>query len=200
MLWGLPSGPDPSWTAAVQTAGTENILGFNEPDLTYSGSSNIDPAPAATGYKTYMQPFAHSVRIGTPSILWNNIDGTSSGGAYNSRVWTEYFLGNCSTCTFDFAAIHYYQACVADDGSSAAGWFTGNVTDAWETLGLPIWVTEFECYGSEDQQRGFLEEVLPWLDEQVFVERYAYFGVFPGFLVDDAGDGLSEFGVTYATF
>ena len=47
MLWGLPSGSDPDWTAAVQTAGTKNILGFNEPDLTYSGSSNILPANAA---------------------------------------------------------------------------------------------------------------------------------------------------------
>jgi len=91
MLWGLPSGSDPDWTSAVDTAGTKNILGFNEPDLTYSGSSNILPAAAASGYKTYMEPFAGKVRIGLPNVLWNN-HGSSSGGNYDSATWTQYFF------------------------------------------------------------------------------------------------------------
>lgn len=130
MLWGLPSGSDPSWTAAVQTAGTKHILGYNEPDLTYSGSANIAPAAAAEGYLTYMQPFAGTVQIGMPSVLWNNV-GSSSLGDYDTKVWTEYFLGNCTSCDLGFAAIHWYQ-----DGVPA--WFQGNVTDAYATLGLPI--------------------------------------------------------------
>ena len=71
MLWGWPSGADAAWTAAVQAPGTMNILGFNEPDLTYDdGSSNILPAKAAAGYETYMEPFAGSVKIGMPNVLW----------------------------------------------------------------------------------------------------------------------------------
>lgn len=198
MLWGLPpSGPDPGWTAAVQAIGTKNILGFNEPDLTYSASSNIPPAAAAAGYETYMEPFANSVKIGMPNVLWNNV-GSSSGGSYDSRVWTQYFLGNCTNCHFDFAAIHYYQDCNPSDGQSGAAWFQGNVTDAYNILHLPIWITEFQCYGTDTQQIAFLQAVLPWLDSQSYVARYAYFGVFPEFLVNSAGTGLSDVGLAYA--
>lgn len=86
MLWGPPSGAAPDWTAAVQAPGTKHIISFNEPDLTYSGSANIPPAAAASAHKTYLEPFHGRVQIGTPSILWNNDVGSSSGGAYNSRV------------------------------------------------------------------------------------------------------------------
>lgn len=200
MLWGLPSGSDPGWTAAVNTPGTENILGFNEPDLTYSGSANILPAAAAEGYITYMEPYANQVKISTPNVLWNNYDGSSSGGPYNSRVWMQYFLGNCTGCHFDFMPIHYYQDCdPSEPGASGAAWFQSNVTDAYNTLGLPIWITEFQCYGTEAQQIAFLQQVLPWLDSQAYVSRYAYFGVFPNYLVDAAGTGLSDLGLAYAT-
>jgi hypothetical protein len=199
MLWGLPSGSDPGWTAAVQTTGTENILGFNEPDLTYSASSNIIPANAAAGYKTYMEPFANQVKISTPNVLWNNA-GSSSGGNYNSSVWMQYFMGNCTGCHFDFAAIHYYQDCVAPEpGQSGPDWFEGNVTNAYNHLKMPIWITEFQCYGTEAQQIAFLQQVLPWLDSQSYVARYAYFGVFPNYLINSAGTGLSNLGMTYAT-
>lgn len=191
MLWGLPTGSDPAWTAAVETAGTKHILGFNEPDLTYSGSANIAPAAAAQGYQTYMQPFAGSVKIGMPSVLWNNV-GSSSGGNYNTKQWTEYFLGNCTGCTLDFASIHWYQDCNPT-------WFKGNVTDAYATLNLPIWVTEFQCYGTDAQQIAFLQDVLPWMDSQHYVERYAYFGVFPGYLVTSNGTDLSDIGKAYAS-
>ncbi len=150
------------------------------------------------GYKTYIEPFAGQVRIGMPSVLWNNV-GPTSGGNYDTPTWTRYFMGNCTGCHFDFAAIHWYQACVPGGSQSGADWFKGNVTNAHSTLGLPIWVTEFQCYGSEDQQIAFLQSVLPWLDSQSYVERYAYFGVFPDYLVNDAGNGLSNLGLAYAT-
>jgi Glycosyl hydrolase catalytic core len=198
MLWGLPSGSDPSWVSTVENTVPKSILGFNEPDLTYPGSSNILPADAAKGYQTYMEPFSGNVKIGLPNVLWNN-KGSSSGGNYDSAVWTEYFIGNCTSCQFDFAAIHYYQDCNPSDGESGAAWFQGNVTNAYETLQLPIWVTEFQCYGSDEQQIGFLKEVLPWMDSQDYVARYAYFGAFPNYLVNSGGTGLSDIGVAYAT-
>jgi len=137
-------------------------------------------------------------KIYTNCIIRNNL-GSSSGGNYDSAVWTQYFLGNCTGCHFDFAAIHYYQDCDPSDGQNGVDWFQGNVTNAYNTLNLPIWVTEFQCYGTDAQQIAFLQAVLPWMDEQSFVERYAYFGVFPDYLVDSAGTGLSDIGVAYAT-
>jgi hypothetical protein len=198
MLWGLPSGSDPSWMSTVENTVPKSILGFNEPDLTYPGSSNILPANAAKGHQTYMEPFSGNVKIGLPNVLWNN-KGSSSGGNYDSAVWTEYFIGNCTSCQFDFAAIHYYQDCNPSNGESGAAWFQGNVTNAYETLQLPIWVTEFQCYGTDAQQIGFLKEVLPWMDSQDYVARYAYFGAFPNYLVKSGGIGLLDIGVAYAT-
>lgn len=75
MLWGLPSSLDPNWVAAVKIA--KNILGFNEPDLTYEQSSNMHPNVAATGYESYIEQFTGKVRIGTPNVLWNNWNSVS---------------------------------------------------------------------------------------------------------------------------
>jgi hypothetical protein len=200
MLWGNP-GVDqiPAWTTAVQSTSTKHILGFNEPDLTYSGSANLLPAVAAAGWLTGMQPFASTHQISTPNVLWNNYDSYSSGGPYSSRQWTSYFLGNCTSCHFDFAAIHYYSDCFPANGQLGSDWFISNVTNAHQFFNMPIWITEFQCYGSDDQQAQFLQAVLPWLDAQSWVQRYAYFGVFPGFLINSAGDGLSSAGNVYAT-
>lgn len=208
MLWGKPSSPTSdyasTWITAIQPNIT-HILGFNEPDLTYDASSNILPADSADGYKTYMQPFAGRTKVSTPNVLWNNDRSWSSGGNYDSRVWMQYFMGNCTGCQFDFAAIHYYQDCnpsstsSASDAQTGADWFIGNVTDAYKAMRLPVWITEFECYGTESQQVAFLQKVLPWLDAQKWVERYAYFGAFPGYLVNLNGTGLSALGMAYAT-
>ncbi|PQE04599.1 hypothetical protein CJF30_00004400 [Rutstroemia sp. NJR-2017a BBW] len=200
MLWGNPGADQiPAWTTAVQTASTKHVLGFNEPDLTYSGSANLLPAVAAAGWLTGMQPFASTHLISTPNVLWNNYDSYSSGGPYSSRQWTSYFLGNCTSCHFDFAAIHYYSDCFPANGQLGSDWFISNVTNAHEFFKIPIWITEFQCYGSDDQQAQFLKTVLPWLDAQSWVQRYAYFGVFPGFLINSAGNGLSSAGTVYAT-
>jgi hypothetical protein len=64
----------------------------------------------------------------------------------------------------------------------------------------PIWIFEFAASGTEDEQISFLQAVLPWLDSEPNVERYAYFGDFPGFLANQNGDGLSKLGQVYATY
>lgn len=56
-------------------------------------------------------------------------------------------------------------------------YFTGYFTDASKTFaGYPIWITEFAGSGTTQQQQSFLEYVIPWLETQSFVERYAAFG------------------------
>lgn len=195
MLWGNPKTVDQNWVTAAQSA--KSVLGFNEPDLTYEQSSNMLPEVAAQGYKSWIQPFAGQVRIGGPGVLWNNWNSWSSGGGYSSRVWTQYFMGNCTGCHIDFAAIHYYQDCVPKSGESGTDWFITNITNAHDTLNLPIWITEFQCYGTDEQQAQFLRTVLPWLDSQGYVERYAYFGAFPNFLLNVDGSALSLAGQAY---
>jgi hypothetical protein len=183
MLWGLPSSSNPEWTAAVQIEGTKEILGFNEPDL--GSQSNISPADAAAGYLKFMEPFAHDVRIGTPAVTNGPPPGMGIG-------WMDQFFQNCSSCTLDFVAIHWYS------NNDPEG-FKSHVQQFYK-YNRPIWITEFAASGTEDEQISFLQAVLPWLDSQPNVERYAYFGDFPGFLANQNGDGLSKLGQVYATY
>lgn len=42
--------------------------------------------------------------------------------------------------------------------------------------GYPIWITEFAGSGTTEQQQSFFKYVLPWMETQNFIERYAGFG------------------------
>jgi hypothetical protein len=183
MLWGLPSSANPDWTAAVDAAGVKEILGFNEPDL--GSQSNISPSDAAAGYLEFMQPVEDQVRIGTPAVTNGSPPSMGVG-------WMDQFFGNCTSCTLDFVAIHWYSNNDPDG-------FKSHVQQFYK-YNKPIWITEFAASGSEDDQISFLQNVLPWLDSQAQVERYAYFGVFPGFLANENGDGMSQLGQVYATY
>jgi hypothetical protein len=68
--------------------------------------------------------------------------------------------------------------------------------------GMPIWVTEFRAYGTDDEVVKFLNEVMPWMDNSIDIHRYAYFMAQPGegMLVNEARDGLSKIGQTYDFF
>lgn len=63
-----------------------------------------------------------------------------------------------------------------------------------------VWITEFASVdGSEEDKIWFLKQVLPWLDQQDFVFRYAYHYAKDGILVAPGGQGLSKLGQIYAT-
>jgi len=49
-----------------------------------------------------------------------------------------------------------------------------------------------------EEEIAFLEEVLPWLDSQDYVHRYAYFMASEGSLI--SGRVLSRIGETFASF
>ncbi len=101
-------------------------------------------------------------------------------------TWLENFISSCSFCTIDFLNIHWYN-----DGSASD--FKGYVEKACSTGGYkPVWITEFQASGSIDEQNTFLEEVIPWLDSQNYVERYAYFMASEGRLI--SGSTLSALG------
>ncbi len=58
---------------------------------------------------------------------------------------------------------------------------------------VPVWVTEFESFTDPGS---FLGEVLPWLDGEGGVQRYAYFMAVEGILV--SGGSVNGVGVKYA--
>lgn len=70
--------------------------------------------------------------------------------------------------------------------------------------GRPIWITEFgfdSTFAYTDAQlQSFLETVMPWLDQQSDIARYAYFMDAPGLLINDAGTALSNNGIVYNNY
>jgi hypothetical protein len=191
MLYGDPTnnvGWQSEWESAVadaRSAGGTHLLAFNEPDIPYD-NNGIDPAQAAAAYMQFLQPYANEFKLGGPAV--------TNGGAPTGLTWLQQFLGNCTACTIDFIPIHWYAA------ASQAEYFEQYVQEAYLVGGnRPIWITEFEGEGVEENQITFLQEVLPWLDSQAYVERYAYFGVFTGLLINDDGTDLSDLGKVFAT-
>lgn len=186
MLWGLATAADPAWPAAAEAA--KNVLTFNEPDL--GSQANITSIDAAAGYLTYVQPLAGEVRLGGPAV-------TNAG--YGTLLdiglgWLDTFLADCTGCEIDFLPVHWYDNATAET-------FENYLMECHSRSGgKPIWITEFMLQDSEAGQIAFLKEVMPWMDAQDWIERYAYFGVFEDFLVNGAGDGLSDLGRTYATY
>lgn len=184
MLWGLLSGDTGNWAEAVETAlsgGSTHLLAFNEPD--YSGQANLGYAEAATGYLTYMQPYASKAKLVSPAV--------TNGGDPMGLTWLSNFISACSSCTIDAVAIHWYNG-----GDAAA--FKEYMAKAYTAGGnRPLWITEFEASGTDEEQAAFLTEVMAWMDETDYIERYAYFMVSDGNLV--SGSSLSSLGSTYAT-
>lgn len=45
--------------------------------------------------------------------------------------------------------------------------------EAYTRFGKPIWLTEFAGSGTVAEQQAFFATVLPWMEKQLFIERYA---------------------------
>jgi hypothetical protein len=148
-----------------------------------------DPGLAASEHKKYMTSIDSSIKVGAPAVtngVWDDVRGTPMGLPYLNK-----FLEACSNCRIDFVVAHWHN--IADNAAD----FKRHVKDVHDQTGFPVWVTEFSLDGSEAQQQAFLEDVLPWMDEQTWIERYAYHYVAPGVLINSAGTGLSALGNTY---
>jgi len=146
----------------------------------------MSPEDAAKAWKTYMEPYAGKAQLGSPAV-------TNSGSAGQGLDWLNSFMGNCSSdCTIDFVAVHWY------DSNGSVDYFKQYMQKAsQQAAGKPIWITEFGMNGASDSdQANFLNQVIPWLEAQDFVARYAYFGDFTNILVDSSG-ALTAAGTAY---
>ncbi|KAI6808937.1 hypothetical protein KC340_g18269, partial [Hortaea werneckii] len=141
--------------------GATAVLGFNEPDACFAGASAcMSVAEAVDVWKESIEPFAGTVRLGSPGV-------TNAGYGFE---WLDQFLGNCTDCTVDFIAIHWYA------NMYAFGYLQDYVRQAYARYGKPIWLTEFgydfsEGVPTEAQVQGFLRQAVTWLDAQEYVER-----------------------------
>lgn len=181
LLWGQKSFG--SWNPSQANA----LLSFNEPDE--PGQANMDPKTAAQAHIKYMNPHASgSTRIGSPAVT--NGNGVDSTGRFWGLDWLAEFFKECAgQCKVDFIAFHWYGS---TDQTKYFQSHVQNVTSmASQEWGIhSAWLTEFEPSGSPQQQADFLNENLPFLDQQAGIEKYAYYMVADGSLV--SGDSISS--------
>jgi len=191
MLWGPKKFGD--WDAAAKkaiAAGTKYLMSFNEPDL--AGQANMDTATAAAAHIKYMNPYAGQAKIGSPAITNGGPDGGTDG---SGLAWLQKFFDKCKgNCKVDFLPFHWY------DSAMNVAYFKNYVQDvitmAKKNGVNKVWLTEFAADGSDAQVAKFLSEVLPWMDANDAVERYAYFMCSEGRLVGRSG--MSAVGKAYA--
>lgn len=194
MLWCSTGDFPTDWSTNAQSAidaGSKYLLGYNEPDN--PAQCNVAAASAATTHQTYMNPFSGKAKIGAPAVTNSNVAG-------QSLDWLSEWITACGgACAFDFCPVHWYNTMEA--GAEDLFDF---VTKAQATCGSDktIWVTEFAPNvdnPTDAQVSSFLETVQDAFDNNAtysFVERYSYFYVADGLLVN--GNTASSYGNTFA--
>lgn len=201
-LWGTASVHSSNWDSAVKTAtsgsGTNYLMSFNEPDNV--GQANMDVGSAVAAFNQYMKPYAsNNVLLGSPSVT--NGVGTNTAGIPVGLDWLSPFLQQCTGCPISFVSIHWYGCQNGCSVSSDVSDFQSHIQSAIEAAvnpatgeKVPVWVTEFQSFTDPET---FLGEILPWLDGQSGVERYAYFMATDGILV--SGGSVNAVGAKYAS-
>jgi hypothetical protein len=149
----------------------------------------MDTDRAVQAHRKYIQPLAgQDLKIGSPAV-------TSGRDPGKGMDWLKEFFAKCTECKIDFVVAHWYAWDKIED-------FKKYMQVMHETFSMPIWITEFGVL--EGDADAFLQDVLPWMDEQAWIQRYAYYMVAPStdqsqYLIDAAGTGLSSAGRIYAT-
>ncbi|KAK5552909.1 hypothetical protein LTR46_008984 [Exophiala xenobiotica] len=183
LFWGANSVS--GWSSAVQSAissGSQHVLSINEPDL--SSQANLDPVTAAKLHIANVAPLSGQVSVGSPAVT----NGAGSSPPMGT-TWLQQFFDACDgQCNIDFVAFHWYS------DASQTDYFKQHVQDVIDTAAQngvsKVWLTEFGASGSDSDVAAFLSDVVPWLDSQAAVERYAYFMCSDGILVN--GNSISS--------
>ncbi|TNY21555.1 glycosyl hydrolase catalytic core-domain-containing protein [Rhodotorula diobovata] len=183
MLWSDNAG---DWFVNAQKAidsGSTHLLAFNEPDLVGQADMTIDAVVA--GWKKYMSPFKGEAKLVSPAV--------TNGAAPLGRDYLATFFAACPTC-FDETnaiALHWY------DRATNVAYFKAYLTEAYARFKKPLWLTEFAGSGTVAEQQQFFKTVLPWMEAQPWIERYAGFGDFVGTYVNADGS-LKSLGRSYS--
>lgn len=189
MLWGEKSvGAWPAAAAAAIADGATHALSLNEPD--HKEQANMDPQSAAKLHIASMNPLAGQVAIGSPAIT----NGAGTNPLMGIDWLTQWFSACAGNCKVDFVAFHWY------DSASNIAYFKKHVQDvinlaAQNGVGK-VWLTEYGATGSDSDVANFIQESSSFLESTAAVERYAYFMVQNGILVN--GNSLSTLGSAYA--
>ncbi|GAA5991503.1 hypothetical protein JCM5350_005188 [Sporobolomyces pararoseus] len=169
-----------------QPGGVTHLLGFNEPDL--GGQADMPVQATIDAWAQYLQPFAkQGIKLVSPAV--------TNGAAPKGLTFLENFMTGAKQrgLTVHGIALHWY------DSPTNFEYFKNHLIEAHDKFGLPIWLTEYGfTSGTEQEKIDFHLKMVPWMDSQPWIERYAAFGDFVGTFVDGNG-GVLPLGNAYAS-
>lgn len=183
--YGKQSDLDGEWTRNAKKAienGATHFIGFGE---THTDNDKLfmTPNDAVTLWLEKLQPYTNKVKVSAPSTL------------QTGHEWLQEFLDICEKrgCDVGFLAIHWFWKCTEYKD------FQSNVEKGIAMAkGKPVWIDNFECTGSEEEQIAFLSKAVPYLESLGGIERYAYVPTDgQPFLASD-GKSRSKIGEHYA--
>lgn len=162
MLWGYDQVDQ--FQSTVVAGYADAAMGVNEPNQ--SGQANMSPEQAAQLWMQYIQPLKDEGYLLVTPATSSDPDGLP---------WMQQFMGNCTGCSYDYVAVHYYDV-------TAQGFI--DYLNLWHnTFNLPIWVTEFACENynggaqcSQDEVNDFYTTTINFMESTDWVDQYFPFG------------------------
>jgi len=195
--WG--KGSDPAAPNKVNgISDVTQLLMFNEPDNCNGQSGQYgDMCIVDTAVVAYEKMLKTGLRIGSPVTTESQVDNY----LYDFMVGAQN-----AGYRLDFVAVHWYDwkgwgqdHNMNSDPNGVFNRFKNYINSVYAIYGLPIWVTEFNANPNRYTwvQKKFLELALPWLENQPFIERYAYYRCTGWCDFQDSTGALTPLGQVY---
>jgi hypothetical protein len=199
MIWGAGS------LGQALPAGAKYVLGFNEPN--FKSQADLTAQQAATDWPTLeSHAKAAGIPIVSPGVNYcgsaTNASQCTDPSVTDPYTYLRDFLTDCTGCEVDDVAVHAYYCDVASlktylEGNADAG----GTTPGFTQFGKPIWVTELACDATHSvaDQKAYMQAVVPYLENNPHVFRYAWFSAnnIPNALLANSDGSLTDLGKTY---
>lgn len=169
MKWNGSPTSCANYANSVSQEQFSHSLAFNEPDN--ENQANMTVSEALDSYEKLLQS---GLRMGSPVM---EQDGW--------KTWLNDFMIGAKDRGYrvDFIATHWYDYSGGNNfaGTNISRRFRSKMINqrALVGQGMPIWVTEYNANGglaTVDQTVDFVEDVVPWINNNNWFERHAWFG------------------------